>query len=84
MALVYDAFGNIGTTFRELEWKAPIFSNMAVPKVPNASQARHHLHGGMPAGVLLWGAPCSDRRLLGLAMALEEEIRAHPVHGPGH
>ena len=33
----YDAFGLIGTTFRELEWKTQIFFERAVPISPNAS-----------------------------------------------
>ena len=36
-ALVHDAFGDIGATFRELEWKRPIFSGRVVAKTPNAS-----------------------------------------------
>ena len=30
---IHDAFGDIGTTFRELEGKNPIFSGRAVPKI---------------------------------------------------
>ena len=37
----YDAFGLIGTPFGELEWKAPIFFERAVPISPNAWQASH-------------------------------------------
>jgi hypothetical protein len=33
----YDAFGVFGAVLRELEWKTPIFSWIAVPKTPNAS-----------------------------------------------
>jgi hypothetical protein len=33
----YDAFGDIGTNFRELDWKAPIFYERVVPKNPTAS-----------------------------------------------
>ena len=33
---VYDAFGLIGTTFRELDWKMLIFFERAVPISPNA------------------------------------------------
>ena len=33
----HDAFGGTGTTFRELEWKTPIFAGGVVPKIPNAS-----------------------------------------------
>jgi hypothetical protein len=36
-ALRYDAFEDIGTIFRYLEWKTPIFSGRVVPKTPNAS-----------------------------------------------
>jgi hypothetical protein len=36
-ALVHDAFGDIGATFRELERKRPIFSGRVVAKTPNAS-----------------------------------------------
>jgi hypothetical protein len=32
----YDAFGLIGTTFGELEWKTSIFFERAVPISPNA------------------------------------------------
>ena len=32
----YDAFGLIGTTFRDLDWKTPIFFERAVPISPNA------------------------------------------------
>ena len=32
----YDAFGFIGTTFRELDWKTLIFFERAVPISPNA------------------------------------------------
>ena len=34
--IVYDAFGVIGTIFRELDWKAPIFFEKAAPITPNA------------------------------------------------
>jgi hypothetical protein len=34
--LPYDAFGVIGITFRELEWKTLIFFEMAVPIIPDA------------------------------------------------
>jgi hypothetical protein len=32
-----DAFGDIGTIFREVQCKKPIFSEKVVPKNPNAS-----------------------------------------------
>ena len=32
----YDAFGLIGTTFRELDWKTIIFFERAVPVSPSA------------------------------------------------
>jgi hypothetical protein len=32
----YDAFGVIGTTFRELDWKTQIFFERVVPIRPNA------------------------------------------------
>jgi hypothetical protein len=32
----YDAFGLIGTTFTELDWKTLIFFERAVPISPNA------------------------------------------------
>ena len=34
--ITYHAFGLIGTTFRELEWKTLIFAERAVPITPNA------------------------------------------------
>jgi hypothetical protein len=34
--LQYDALGDIGATFKELEWKMPIFSGRLMPKTPNA------------------------------------------------
>jgi hypothetical protein len=33
----YDAFGLIGTTFRELDWKTLIFFERVIPISPNAS-----------------------------------------------
>jgi hypothetical protein len=30
-----DAFGDIGTIFRELDWKTPFFSGRVVPISPN-------------------------------------------------
>jgi hypothetical protein len=33
----YNAFGDIGTMFRQLEWKTPIVFESVVPKTPNAS-----------------------------------------------
>jgi hypothetical protein len=33
----YDAFGDIGTAFRELEWKTPIFSGRVARRTPSAS-----------------------------------------------
>jgi hypothetical protein len=38
-ALTYDAFGPIGATFRELDWKTPILFERVVPISPNASHA---------------------------------------------
>jgi hypothetical protein len=35
--MAYDAFGVFGTILRELEWKAPIFFQRALPRTPNAS-----------------------------------------------
>jgi hypothetical protein len=35
-APAYDVFGRIGTTFRELDWRALIFFERAVPTSPNA------------------------------------------------
>jgi hypothetical protein len=35
-ARAYDAFGDIGSIFQELEWKTPIFSGRVAPKTPNA------------------------------------------------
>jgi hypothetical protein len=35
-ARTYVAFGVIGTTFRELEWKTIIFFERVVPITPNA------------------------------------------------
>jgi hypothetical protein len=35
---VYDVLGALGTNFRELAWKKPIFSGSMVPKPPKASQ----------------------------------------------
>ena len=38
----YDAFGLIGTTFRELNWKTPIFFERAVFREPLfESRGRH-------------------------------------------
>ena len=36
-----DAFGVLGATARELEWKTPKFSGGAVPKTPNASYCHY-------------------------------------------
>jgi hypothetical protein len=36
-----DAFGDIGATFRELEWNRPIFSGRLAPRILNASHAHH-------------------------------------------
>ena len=33
----YDAFGVMGTTFRELDWKTLMFFERAVPISPDAS-----------------------------------------------
>ena len=35
--LSYDAFGDIGTKFRELYCETQIFSGRVVPKAPNTS-----------------------------------------------
>jgi hypothetical protein len=43
-AALYDAFGVLGTIFRELEWKTPIFSWRVDPKTPNTSYHRFPLH----------------------------------------
>jgi hypothetical protein len=52
--LCYDAFGVIGTTFRELDWKTLIFFERAVPITPNTCYARHvavrALHAGAGKG----------------------------------
>ena len=34
-AVTYDAFGLIGTTFRELDWQTLIFFERAIPISPN-------------------------------------------------
>jgi hypothetical protein len=39
-AMNYDAFGNIGAIFRELEWSMLIFYGIIVPKTLNASYHR--------------------------------------------
>ena len=54
MAPRYDAFGLIGTTFRELEWKTRIFFERAVPISPNARQAFHAATSG--GGPFFFGA----------------------------
>jgi hypothetical protein len=44
---VYDAFGDIGTIFRALEWKAPIFSaecdrNLQTQRIAPSNSASTH------------------------------------------
>ena len=46
------------------------FCSIPVPSVALPTAARHAA-SGLPAGVLLWGAPREDRRVLSLAMGLE-------------
>ena len=46
--------------------------DLRVPSVVLPTPARHD--GGFPAGVLLWGRPFADRRLLAFAMALEKAL----------
>jgi len=46
------------------------FCSIPVPSVALPTAARH-APSGLPAGVLLWGAPREDRQVLSLAMGLE-------------
>jgi hypothetical protein len=46
----YDTFGDIGTSFREFEWKTPFFYGRVVPKTPNAPYNLTGLSG--PAGAI--------------------------------
>jgi hypothetical protein len=57
-----DAFGDIGTTFRALDWRTPIFSGGAVPIVPRAAPGKSM--GGScraKASAIVSGAPACAR-----------------------
>lgn len=61
---------------------APIFglNGVAIPSITIPTAARHEnpeLGGGpMPAGILLWGKPKEDKKLIEVAMALEKALAA--------
>jgi len=51
--------------------------DLNVPSIAMRTAARHTVDGtSLPAGILLWGAPKGDRRLLEQGMALEAQLSA--------
>ena len=48
------------------------FNTIPVPSIAIPTPARHA--NGLPAGVLLWGRPAADSRLLAVAIALEKAL----------
>ena len=52
--------------------------DLDVPSITIPTAARHSVEGAtLPAGILIWGKPRSDRQLLALGMALEKKLAPH-------
>ena len=83
-ALLDHNFGARVGTFMPLYMPneiAPIKLKMLdldVPSITLPTAARHSVEGAtLPAGILIWGKPRSDRQLLALGMALEKKLAPH-------